>query len=66
MLKPKEIRDLKLDEIRQRLNDEEEQLRQLHFQHAIANIENPMVLREKRRLIARLRTILRQKETVEE
>ena len=65
-MKPKEIRDLKVDEIRQRINDEEEQLRQLHFQHAIAKIENPMLLREKRRLIARLRTILHQKERVEE
>ena len=65
-MKPKEIRDLKVDEIRQRINDEDEQLRQLHFQHAIANIENPMLLREKRRLIARLRTILSQKEKVQE
>jgi large subunit ribosomal protein L29 len=63
MLKAKEVRELGIDEIRQRIRDEEEQLRQLHFQHAIAHIENPMVLREKRRLIARLRTILKQKES---
>ena len=60
MLKAKEVRELGIDEIRQRIRDEEDQLRQLHFQHAIAHIENPMVLREKRRLIARLRTILKQ------
>lgn len=62
MLKPKEIRELGLEEIRSRVNEEEDQLRQLQFQHAIAHIENPMLLREKRRLVARLRTILGEKE----
>lgn len=65
MLKSKEIRELGPDEIRERIKDEEEQLRQLHFQHAIAHIVNPMLLREKRRLIARLRTVLNEKETAE-
>ena len=62
MLKPKEIRELGLEEIRSRVNEEADQLRQLQFQHAIAHIENPMLLREKRRLVARLRTILGEKE----
>lgn len=57
MLKAKEIRELGLEEIRRRIDEEEEQLRQLQFQHAIAHIENPMLLRQKRRLIARLKTI---------
>lgn len=63
MLKPKEIRELALDEIRQRIAEEEEQLQHLNFQHAIAHIENPMLLRQKRRLVARLRTILKEMET---
>ena len=61
MLKPKEIRELGLEEIRSRVSEEEDQLRQLQFQHAIAHIENPMLLREKRRLVARLKTILGEK-----
>lgn len=65
MLKAKEIRELGLKEIRQRVDEEEDQLRQLEFQHAIAHIENPLLLREKRRLIARLRTIEREKEREE-
>lgn len=62
MLKPKEIRELGAEEIRSRIDEEEDQLRQLQFQHAIAHIENPMLLREKRRLVARLTTILKEKE----
>ena len=62
MLKPKEIRELGVEEIRSRIDEEEDQLRQMQFQHAIAHIENPMLLREKRRLVARLATILKEKE----
>lgn len=56
-MKAKEIRELSSEEIEQRIRDEKSQLRQLEFQHAIAQIENPMILRDKRRLIARLMTI---------
>lgn len=62
MLKAKEIRELGNEEIRSRIDEEEDQLRQLRFQHAIAHIENPMLLREKRKLVARLRTILSENE----
>ncbi len=62
MLKAKEIRELGVKEIRQRIEEEVDQLRQLEFQHAIAHIENPMLLRRKRRLVARLKTILHEKE----
>ena len=65
MLKAKEIRELGLEEIRQRIDEEEDQLRQLQFQHAIAHIENPMLLRQKRRLVARLKTIRKEKEQEE-
>jgi len=62
MLKAKEIRELGDEEIRSRIDEEEDQLRQLRFQHAIAHIENPMLLREKRRLVARLQTIKNENE----
>lgn len=62
MLKAKEIRELGLEEVRKRIDEEEDQLRRLHFQHAIAQIENPTLLRRKRRLVARLKTILREEE----
>lgn len=66
MLKAKEIRELGPDEIRRRIDEEEDQLRQLQFQHAIAHIENPMLLRHKRRLVARLKTIQNEKEQDED
>ena len=60
-MKAKEIRELSAEEIQQRINEEQETLQALHFQHAIADIQNPMQLRYSRRLVARLKTILKQK-----
>ena len=60
MLKAKEVRGLSVEEIRERIREEEEQLRDLNFRHAIAQLENPRLLREKRRFLARLKTILKE------
>ena len=61
-MKAKELRDLNPAELAERIRQEREQLTQLSFQHAIAELPNPMLLREKRRLIARLTTVLEEKE----
>jgi len=60
-MKAKEIRELSVDEITQHIKDEEEQLSHLTFQHAVADLQNPMILRHKRRFIARLQTLLKQR-----
>ncbi len=60
MMDAKEVRALSVVEIRERIREEEEQLRELSFRHAIARLENPMILREKRRFVARLKTILKE------
>lgn len=65
-MKPKEIRDLQTKEIQQRILDEEKDLSHLEFRHAIAQLEDPLVLRRKRREIARLTTILREREEQEQ
>ncbi len=62
-MKAKEVRELSAEEITQRIKDEEHDLDVLTFQHAIAQLEDPMVLRRKRREVARLKTILKQKQT---
>lgn len=62
-MKAKEISELSREEIAERIREESDQLRHLNFQHAIAELPNPMIIRQKRRLIARLKTILKQKET---
>ncbi len=64
MLKAKEVRGLSVKEINERIREEEEQFRDLKFRHAIAQLENPMILREKRRFLARLKTILKDIEQV--
>ena len=64
-MKPKEIRKLNSEEIAKHLEEEEVELDHLEFQHAIARIENPMILREKRRLIARLKTIANERRLAE-
>jgi len=58
-----QIRDLSVEEIKTRIDEEEEELEELQFQHAIrGRLENPILLRTKRRLIARLKTILNEKQ----
>ena len=60
-MKPKEIRELSTEEIEQRLRDDDSAMHQLQFQHAIADLEDPMIIRRKRREVARFRTILRER-----
>ena len=61
-MKTKEIRDLSTEEIQSQIAEEKEQLTHLQFQHAIADLQNPMILRDKRRFIARLETILKERQ----
>jgi large subunit ribosomal protein L29 len=56
-----EIRDLSVDQIEEQINTETTELSNLRFQNAIARIDNPMRMRIKRRLIARLSTVLTEK-----
>ena len=60
MMKAPEVRALSRKEVEERIREEEEQLSELKFRHAIAQLENPLLLREKRRFLARLRTILKE------
>lgn len=60
-MKANEIRDLSEAEIEQRIAEQSKDLTDLRFRRSVAGLENPMVLREKRREIARLKTILAQK-----
>ena len=65
-MKAEEIRGLSEAEIEQRIAEDQERLHGLRFQHAIADIQNPMELRHLRRNLARLRTILKQKQATTE
>lgn len=61
-MKNSELTSLTIEELRQKLVAEKESLTKLKFAHTISPIENPMKIRETRKLIARIATILKQKE----
>jgi large subunit ribosomal protein L29 len=64
-MKVKEIRELTTDEIRARIKDESDKLLRLRLNHAVSAIENPSEIRDMRRDIARMKTILRERELAE-
>lgn len=55
-MKYAEISSLSGEERKEKIEVEKEKLRRLRFAHAISPIENPMQIRDTRRLIARLKT----------
>jgi len=61
-MKTSEIKELTTKEIVERLQTEEESLVRLRLNHAISPLENPMKLKEAKKGVARLKTILRQRE----
>ncbi len=60
-MKVKEIQDLTIPEIEERIAAEEDNLLHLKLNHSISPIENPMQIKMTRRTIARLKTILHQR-----
>lgn len=65
-MKASEIRDLTTEELRARLTDERDKLLRLRLNHAVSAIENPSDIKNSRRGIARMETILRQRLTAEQ
>jgi len=61
-MKAHELRDLTMTELEARLNDEREALENFRFNKAIAGqIENPAKIKNTKREIARLKTIINEK-----
>ena len=61
-MKNTEIKGLTVAELKEKIGSEKENLRKLKFARQISSIENPMRLKETRKLIARLNTELTAKE----
>ncbi len=61
-MKVKEIRDMSNDELTRKLKDMKEELFNLRFQAATGQLENPMRIPEVRKSIARIKTIMRERE----
>ena len=61
----KEIRDLTNEEIVTKIEEYKEELFNLRFSQATGNLEKPSRIRELRKLVARMKTILRERELKE-
>ncbi len=61
-MKTSEIRELTSKEVLERLQTESENLVRLRLNHSVSPLDNPMKIRESRRNIARMKTILRSRE----
>jgi len=60
-MKAKELRDLSEEELRTKEEEIKDQLFKLKFQHALGQLENAMKLKNLKRDIAKIKTILREK-----
>jgi large subunit ribosomal protein L29 len=61
-VKPDEIREMSVEDLRAKIDEMTRERFNLRFRSATESIENPMRFRSLRRDIARMQTILREKE----
>lgn len=61
-MKPHEVRGLPIDEMKGMLADAEANLLKMRFQHGVGALDNKLALRETRKEIAMLKTLIREEE----
>ena len=61
-MKVKEIRELTTEEIQKKLVETKEELFNLRFQQATGTLEKPSRIRDLRHTVARLKTVLKERE----
>jgi large subunit ribosomal protein L29 len=59
-MKPSQFRELTGEELEQKLSDLKDDLFKLRVRHSVAKLENPMKIREAKKDIARLQTIMKE------
>ena len=59
-MKMEELRQLSLDEIKLKYEDIVEEMENLRFQHSTHQLDNPLLIRLKRKDIARIKTMFRE------
>jgi len=64
-MKTSEIKELTTPEIAERLQVEKENLVRLNLNHAVSPLDNPMKIKNSKRNIARLNTVLHERELKE-
>ena len=65
-MKPEDIRGLTDEEIQERIQELTEERFRLRFRSATMELENPKLLTEIRRDVARMKTILRERELAQQ
>ena len=61
-MKASEIIELSLEEMHRKVSDLKEELFNLRFQHEIGQLENPQKMKQTKRDIARIKTVIRESE----
>ena len=61
-MKVKEIRELSTEEINAKLFEAKQELFNLRFQQATGNLEKPSRIRDLRHTVARMKTVLKERE----
>lgn len=61
-MKQQVIREMTLEEIKERLEDEKKQLVKMKLAHAVSPLDNPHKMKEYKKTVARLLTELRKRE----
>ena len=61
-MKIEELRKLSTEELNSKIKESKEELFNLRFQQATGNLEKPVRLRELRKQVAKMKTIIRERE----
>lgn len=59
-MKASEIRNMNLDEMHSKVSDLREELFNLRFQHEIGQLENPQKMKQSKKDIARMETVIKE------
>ena len=62
-MKASEIRDMSMDEMLRKLGDLKEEFFNLRFQHETGQLENPQKMKQTKRDIAKVKTIIKESQS---
>ncbi len=65
-MKANEIRELSVAELNEKLDELNKELFNLRFQHAVNQLDNPLRMKAVKKDIARVNTIIREKESADQ
>ena len=61
-MKTKDIREMSTEELNKKIGEYKEELFNLRFSQATGNLEKPSRIKELRKLVAKMKTIIRERE----